>query len=94
MAQDQNGKEPVKYEKNAKGNWVLTQAWKDWRDGVRIPEEKPHKILWKEVASTPEKTIYFCACKAVQGNPYSGCGAIGIRHGRHAAIQMVQGPTK
>lgn len=87
-------KEPVKYEKNAKGNWVLTQQWKDWRDSKTKPKEKPHKIVWREVASTGTKTIYFCACKSQQGNPYSGCGAVGVKYGRQAAIHLVKGPQQ
>lgn len=82
-------KEPVKYEKNPKGKWVITQAWKDWRDNK---VERTHREVWKPVAYHESTTIYFCACLSTQGEPLRGCGAVGIKRSRQASIEILVGP--
>jgi len=98
--------EPVKYWRNEKGNWVLTDEWKEWIKKRRAAESRPkpakrsnkvtvenHKAAWREVAYHPDsgKRIYFCGCMSMHGDPYKGCGAVGIQQTRTSQIIEVKG---
>jgi hypothetical protein len=97
--------EPVKFEKNQKGNWVLTQAWKDWKDAkfkrakksefkpakAGVVTEENHTYRWKEVAVHIDtgRAILFCACMSGTNEPFRGCGATAIRSGKTSQIKEI-----
>lgn len=98
--------EPVKHRTTSDGISVLTEEWKEWRQKRRSLETKPketrtkkkitrenHSWVWKEVAYHPEsgKRVFFCACMSHHGDPYKGCGAVGIQQTRTSTIHEVIG---
>jgi len=63
--------------------------------GRHVPiDPENHKPNWKEVAwvSGSEKRILFCYCQSITGMPFSGCGAVGIRHTRAGKVTVVVEP--
>lgn len=53
-----------------------------------------HVFMWKAVASFSDsnRRIFFCACMSAQGDPFRGCGAVGVQNSRTGEIRVTKPP--
>jgi len=96
--------EPARYARNARGNWIISDDWKKWKDAKKVTKpktiknnivtEETHAYKWKEVALQLDtgRGILFCCCMSGQGEQFRGCGAVAIRSSKASKLSEVIPP--
>lgn len=83
--------------------WKEWDRGRQIRESIKTPTKKDkkrqltpetHTFVWKEVASFSDtnRRLYFCTCLSVQGDPFRGCGAVGVQNSRSGEIQITKQP--